>query len=315
MLARSEGLIFFLNRSHGWVLSTDEDEHLESAHFYLLSTTDGARHWRSLMLRRPKLMDHGNDNFLPTQIYFFDPQHGWILWRYDFTHSSRYALLQTSDGGQTWKPLPEPPGAGPAQFVSSTDGWMIGDMSDDGIGDQGNAQLWRTNDGGRKWSPIAIPIPEDSAEQRSYLIALKFPNMREGMVAAGLHNGFANCRTEDGGETWQFSQFPALHAMASIGAKHIFWSVDRNVQMDNQPIPLTLPVGVHPGGDFYELDFLDDSNAWIDYRDGHGPRFLLIATIDGGKTTRLIWPPEKLRESTKTSESSKKAAATGAQAH
>jgi hypothetical protein len=301
-----------LNRWRGWVLSTDDDEHLERAHFYLFSTIDGARHWRSLMLQRPKFMDDGNDNFLPTQIYFSDPQHGWILWRYDFTHSSRYALLGTNDGGHTWKPLPEPPGAGPVLFVTSRGGWMIGGMGDDGVGAPGDTQLWRTIDGGQKWSPIAIPIPKNSAEQGFYLIALKFLNMQEGMVAAGLQDmqggatvGFLSCRTEDGGKTWRFSQFRALSAMPSIGAKHVFWSVDRHVQMENQAIPLTSPVGGSLAGDFLELDFLDDLDAWIEYREGQGPRFMVIATIDGGKTSRLIWPPVRLRESTKTPESSK----------
>ena len=302
MLARSRGLIFFLNRWHGWVLSTDDDEHLESAHFYVLSTIDGARHWQSLMLQKPKLTDNGNDNFLPTQIYFSDPQNGWILWRYDFTHSSRYALLETNDGGHTWKPLPEPPGAGPALFVTSTDGWIIGRMGDDDVGVPGNTQLWRTNDGGRKWRPVAIPFPKNSAEQGLFLIALKFLNTREGMVAAGLQDvqggasvGFFNCRTEDGGKTWRISQFRALRAaIPSIGAKHIFWSVDRDIQMDSEPMPLILPVGRAPGGDFLELDFLDDLNAWIEYREGLEPRFTLIATIDGGKTSRFIWPPSEV---------------------
>lgn len=312
MPARSITQIFFLDRSHAWMLSSDALGDQKDARFYLLSTEDGAKHWRTLMLQRPmfKLMD---DYYFPTQLFFSDPQHGWMLWHWHVMNGSLDALLATTDGGRTWKRLDDPPGSGPVQFLSASDGWMIGGPEDREGMDPEDIQLWRTHDGGASWRPVPIPIPKNSDEEGFYLIALRFRNMREGMVAAGLTRdavtyGFANCFTRDGGKTWRFSQFNALSAEPSIGKRHIFWSAhDRaargrtqterrrnraaasSARMDNEVISLALPAGVSSEGILQDFDFLDDSNAWVKYLDG--PCFLLIATTDRGNTSKLIWPP------------------------
>lgn len=230
----------------------------------------------------------------PTQVFFADSQHGWILWRYTVMHSSLYVLLSTTNGGRTWKPLAEPPGSGPMQFLSATDGWIIGGPKDEeGIGQPDNVALWNTHDGGASWKLVPIPIPKNPGpdEEDFYLIGLKFRNMQEGMVAAGVqrtHRGvFASCFTQDGGKTWQFSRFNASNAEPSIGDRHIFWSADyvegqSDIRMDSEPIPFVYPAGVSLS---LNVDFLNDSYAWLS--DGKG----LIATTDRGQTSKFIWPP------------------------
>jgi len=295
--------IFFVDRLHGWVLTTEALEPQENAPFYLLSTEDGGKHWRKLQLERSSfdLFDKGNIRYFPSQMFFSDSKHGWILWHWQLPLFWRDTLLGTSDGGRTWMRLDDPAGSGPLQFVSAQDGWIAGVAEyPESFGAPEDTLLWRTHDGGWNWKPVTISVPKNSAEEGFYVVAVRFRNMRDGMVAAGLQRdgvtyGFVNCYTGDGGKTWRFSQFNALGATPSISNEHIFWSVDRRetkgtLQMEGEAISFTLPAGLSQGGKFLDLDFLDDSNAWVEYRDGS--RFLLLSTTDRGKTSRLIFPPQ-----------------------
>lgn len=224
------GTVFFLDKLHGWMLSTDALADQANTRFYLLSSEDGGTHWRTLMLSRPMfhLMD---DYYFPSQLFFSDPQHGWILWHWHMMHGSQDAILATSDGGRTWKRLGHTvPGGGPLQFMSPSDGWMIGGPEDrEGI-DREDTQLWVTHDDGAAWKPVPVPVPKDSSEQEPYLAAFKFKSVDEGVAIAQEQLGprlfrVFTCRTRDGGKSRQTSQFDAYHAEPHFGSKHIFWSL------------------------------------------------------------------------------------------
>jgi len=320
MPTRKIGQVFFLDRVHGSLLSTNALSEEENARYYLLSTEDGGQHWRTQVLQAPRgtfsPRQQRNISFAggylsPIQMFFSDPEHGWVFWRYAVTHTLRYALLSTTDSGRTWKPLPEPPGGGPLQFTSAREGWMIGGPEEvESISASMDTQLWLTRDAGGTWVPVPVPVPKESAEQSAYLVALKFKNMREGLVAAGVQGTegsvtFVNCFTRDGGKTWQFSQFDAESAQPSLGSEHIFWSVyspspERHhagkvsVQKDNNPISFGLPADVSSASRLIDLDFLDDTNAWATYSDGGQAR--LVATIDGGQTSKLMASPLPTQE-------------------
>jgi hypothetical protein len=183
---------------------------------------------------------------------------------------------------------------------------------------RGRLDDWRSGRPGRRWRPGGHSIVDyrrrrgglepdadpnskkDSAEEAIHLVALRFRNMKEGIVAAAVQHTegrpfyrFVSCFTLDGGKTWRFSQFNASEATPSIGDKHIFWSVDGvaqkvHLRTESEPVPFTLPAGASSEGFPMDIDFVDDSNAWIRY--GEGPRNLLMAPTDGGKSSQLIWP-------------------------
>ena len=153
--------VFFLDSSHGRMISTDALSEDNDARLYFLSTEDGGKNWRRLLIQRPtyKLME----DMWPTQVYFSDPRHGWILWHWSMMNSRANALLSTTDRGQSWKRLPDPPGAGPLDFTSARDGWMIGGSpGQEGIPVIDDDQLWGTHDGGVHWKAISVPLPTDS---------------------------------------------------------------------------------------------------------------------------------------------------------
>lgn len=300
MPTRSIGQIFFLNRSHGWMLSTDALSEEEGARFYLLSTTDSGRNWRTVVLQRAmfKLRD---DYTFPRQVFFSDPQHGWILWHWAMMNSQLNYLLATEDAGRTWKRLPDPPGPGPLQFTSPREGWMIGGPeTPQGIPDPETENLWRTHDGGLHWHVLPVSPMADSELSEIYFGEIRFKNANQGLAIAGGHvsdyvSRFFTCVTRDGGKTWSLSHFDAYHASPSFVDDHVIWSISdwpamkvslRTGDRLTSPVP---PAGLSPGSHFGDFDFVDDSNAWTLY----GRE--LLSTADGGNTFNVITPPALAR--------------------
>src|SRR5258708_23055524 len=155
--------VFFLDRYHGWMFASDAQPEDPDARFYLLSTVDGGKHWQTQEFRRQPynlMLD-----MFPTWISFSDPQHGWILWHWHMMNSSRESLLSTTDGGKTWKRLPDPQGAGPMDFVSSREGWLIcASDNQQGIPFWEDDALCATRDGGKHWKTVALPIPRQTSD-------------------------------------------------------------------------------------------------------------------------------------------------------
>jgi photosystem II stability/assembly factor-like uncharacterized protein len=312
--------VFFLEKSHGWFISTDAENEDSDAQFHFYSTNDGGKNWQRLTIRRPtyKLQQ----DMWPTEIYFSDPLHGWILWHWAMMNSTTNALLSTSDGGHTWKRLPDPPGAGPLKFSSSRDGWMIGSSpGQEGIPVVEDDQLWKTVDGGVHWTPISVPLPLDSAANVRFR-DLRFNGKDNGIVVAesavsDYVERFLTCVTRDGAESWQLSQFDAYQATPSLVGTGAIWTVlhtpntrstilDRastakTIRIGDREIAPTIPNALSLEGSFGDVDFSDDFHGWTTFFNGRPSQFglpgspfassELLSTSDGGKTFRTITPP------------------------
>lgn len=203
--------VFFLDRYHAWMFASDAQTEDPDARFYLLSTADGGEHWQTQEFSRQPY-DLMLDMF-PTWISFSDAQHGWILWHWHMMNSSRESLLSTTDGGKTWKRLPDPLGAGPMDFVSSRDGWLIcASESQQGIPFWEDDALCATHDGGKRWKRVALPISHQTSELRVSFGEVRFKNVREGFVTGGVYDPSGTtdprefvCRTRSGGRKWSCS--------------------------------------------------------------------------------------------------------------
>jgi len=81
-----------------------------------------------------------------TTLYFFDAQTGWA-W-------GGQSLYKTSDGAQTWTPLPVPfsrsERARLLDFIDANSGWLV--TADD----HNHLQTYRTSDGGATWT-VLVP--------------------------------------------------------------------------------------------------------------------------------------------------------------
>ncbi len=299
MVTRKLGNIFFLDGSHGWILASDALGEEEGARFYLYSTEDGGRNWRSLLLQR-RMFDLRDDYTFPSQVFFSDPQHGWILWHWHMMNSSLDSLLATSDGGRTWKRLPDPPGGGPFQFISPRDGWMIGGPEvPDGIPVPEAENVWATQDGGAHWHVLPVSLPESAEAGETYFVDLRFKNSREGAVIAeqqlsGRLFRFMSCTSSDAGKSWHVSRFEAYHATPSFAGNNIIWSVSDwpamkvSLRSGDHVIEPSLPAGPSPQPVLGDVIFVNESNGWASYFDG---RPELVSTTDGGKKFRIITPP------------------------
>jgi photosystem II stability/assembly factor-like uncharacterized protein len=244
----------------------------------------------------------------PTQIFFSDSVHGWVVWRSAIMHTQRYALLATQDGGSTWDQLPEPPGGGPLQFISPRQGWMIGGPEESkGIFVPESENLWATQDGGAHWRVVKVPLPpppppadvDDSVASEPYYTEFRFTDSRHGLLVArrplsGYKFQAFTCATENGGKSWRISSFEPYSANPSLVGGQIIWSI-----VDLPKSRLYLQSGEHvtrPAlvggfslqGTLGDVRFLDDSNGWAVY--GHDERVDLVATTDGGKTFGIISP-------------------------
>ncbi|HWY58864.1 MAG TPA: hypothetical protein VNZ03_30660 [Terriglobales bacterium] len=321
MMTRNLGNIFFLDGTHGWVLASDALGEEEGARFYLYSTEDGGRNWSSLLLQR-KMFNLRDDYTFPSQVFFSDPKHGWILWHWHMMNSSLDSLLATSDGGRTWKRLPDPPGAGPLDFTSARDGWMIGGSpGQEGIPVVEDDQLWVTHDGGVHWKAISVPLPADSPANVRFS-ELKFNSRGNGVVGAQAPvsdyvERFFSCVARGGGKSWQVSQFEAYGASPSLVDMHVIWTVfhmpktkgtifDRTrtpntIRIGDREIAPTVPDTLSLEGSLGAVDFSDDSHGWTTFFNGRpsqyglpGSAFAsseLLSTTDGGKTFQTIAPP------------------------
>jgi len=308
--ARYLGSVFFLDRVYGWMISSDADRGESNAPIHIVYTEDGGKNWRTVLLQRPIV--NSITNMFPTGMFFSDVSHGWILWRWAQMNSRVNALTVTSDGGRTWRTLPEPPGPGPMQFTSAQSGWIIGDSAGQvGVPVIEGDQVWATRDGGEHWSAMSIPVPADSPDSVRFG-ELKFNDKGEGVVAAqswvsDYVERFFTCVTSDGGRSWRFSQFDAHEASPSLVDTHIVWTIfhwpvtPTTIRIGDREIVPAIPDALSLQGQLGNLDFIDDSSAWATYANGRirplmpPVPFELLSTTDGGKTFRTITPPAASR--------------------
>jgi len=317
MPTRSIGHVYFLDRFHGWIISTDALNEEVDARFYLYSTEDGGKTWHTLLIQRASY-DLRDDTF-PSHIVFTDARHGWMLWHWSMMNSMSESLLATADGGRTWRRLPDPPGPGPVSFISARDGWMVGASEVfQGIPNYENEELWATHDGGMHWQALHAALPTPGKDQSAAFSAVKFKNALEGVALAGVApytlrpddvwRAFAYF-THDGGKTWHFSppDNPSAYRIdASIVGTHVIWFLSDfqgnnvEIQKASHAIKPVFPSELSPDKYLSDPVFNDDLNGWIIYSD-RGPRFDaqgkrlassgLLSTKDGGMTFQVISPP------------------------
>ena len=118
-----------------------------------------------------------------TGLAFFDDVHGWTM--------TPYELLQTDNGGQTWKPvlLGEERSFLSLCFINPTTGWIVGSQDQDG---DYRALIMHTTDGGKSWD-------QQEAKSVRILTSVKFGDSSRGWALGPK----VILYTADGGNTWE----------------------------------------------------------------------------------------------------------------
>jgi photosystem II stability/assembly factor-like uncharacterized protein len=170
--------VFFLDENRGWAVGSKGT---------LLATIDGGNSWQ---IKSQPTVDVLRD------IYFTDAQNGWLLCEvilYDLKskNDSRTYLMQTSDGGETWKRISIRGADVDARLVRAVfsqggRGWAFGE----------EGTIFTTRDSGVSWTRLQSPT-------RHLLLGGTFIDEDRGWLVGA---GATIIQTSDGGETWHLSR-------------------------------------------------------------------------------------------------------------
>jgi hypothetical protein len=189
--------VAFVDRRHGWLAAFN----CSMAAVQLYRTSDGGRSWHSL--GRPG--GHSCSAPATTFLSFINGRHGWM--EPVSPTGPVGALLETSDGGRSWKHVATGPAIGPQRrlpclapirFVALSTGWL-------GRCDEFRGGAFSTRDGGRHWKRAAIAISDARFD-------LPWFHGRNGVEAAtvgtrpvaekGHSRAVVFSITRDGGRVW-----------------------------------------------------------------------------------------------------------------
>lgn len=167
----------------------------------LYKTTNGGQTWTLLyQTQQPGVFFDGID--------FWDKQHGIV---FSDPVNSKWFILTTDDGGQTWQPVPPAnlPLLQPneAAFAASGTSLVLQGKRNVWIASGGgmSGRVFRSNDRGRTWAVATTPLP---AGEATGLFGMHFFSEKAGMVVGGNYKqenqpGPNAAITRDGGQTWQ----------------------------------------------------------------------------------------------------------------
>lgn len=172
----------------------------------LYSTMDNGVTWTNIS--PSSAIQFSNNPRYGKEIYFTDPDHGWIVRR--SIASDQAVILRTTNGGATWKlsSLSNSLEVAAIQFVDAKYGFIMT------VGDQGGDKeakvLFETEDGGATWvekmSNDALPnetkrnlvLPKEAS-----FVSMEFTSRNNGyitMIKAGIPSLYT---TSDGGIDWR----------------------------------------------------------------------------------------------------------------
>jgi photosystem II stability/assembly factor-like uncharacterized protein len=241
----------FPDAMNGWLIFLAQDPS-SNPRMVLFKTNDGGESWtRVTDLEKPGLASYLPDT--KTGMTFFDGQNGWIGGWWWQTNPSRWAVLQTTNRGNSWQveALPAVPNLLAEQPVTC-DGWAIGDLPPGTMAVEVTCTQRKHIYHRLYYLSTAIGPDWKSWDLPGALIGADFLDNRIGWMMTTGEPGQLNgiYKTIDGGATWRkFNQ-------AS-------WKTA-------------------------QFDFVSDQVGWAIV--GNGKTLALITTVDGGKTWQEIKP-------------------------
>ncbi|MDX6499494.1 MAG: hypothetical protein QOG23_2754 [Blastocatellia bacterium] len=239
---------------------------LLAAHCSLLTASASAGNWT----RQPT----GTMAWLHG-IYFLDQNRGWIA-------GSSGTLLETTDGGQTWRklyPLTKD-NLRDVYFANEKVGWLVAerDVLKLKTNDEPRTYLMKTQDGGSSWQRVFL----NGADVNARLVRVVFADSQRGWVFGESGIVFA---TRDGGVQWTRQAAPTRHLL--LGGTFLDyahgWLVGAGATiLQTSDGGMSWQSGVvrdGAGARFTATSFAGNSLGWA-----VGTAGLIFATTDGGRT-------------------------------
>jgi photosystem II stability/assembly factor-like uncharacterized protein len=208
-------------------------------------------------------------------IYFLDQNRGWIA-------GSSGTLLETIDGGQTWRklyPLTKD-NLRDVYFANEKVGWLVAerDVLKLKTNDEPRTYLLKTQDGGSSWQRVFL----NGADVNARLVRVVFADSQRGWVFGESGTVFA---TRDGGVQWTRQAAPTRHLL--LGGTFVDyahgWLVGAGATiLQTSDGGMSWQSGVvrdGAGARFTATSFAGNSLGWA-----VGTAGLIFATNDGGRT-------------------------------
>jgi photosystem II stability/assembly factor-like uncharacterized protein len=184
--------VYFLDAIHGWV----------GGKRVLYRTSDAGKTWLSVDIGLA-------ENASVSQVVFLNATTGWIVAQEEASsplkyQENRFWLMQTKDGGQTWRTQLEGQDSvlNRIRFVNEGEGWLVGMKYTNLVPLRAHHFIFHTLDLGEHWVDVSEPLNQMLVE-----MPLKpgFTDvMPEGLSTVRvLMPGGSIFKTEDGGRNWR----------------------------------------------------------------------------------------------------------------
>ena len=284
---------FFLDENTAWISLPAADY----ATGKVYRTQDGGLSWQQSPVEFPRL-----------QPQFLDAQNGFALADLGAgAGSMAVAVLQTTDGGQTWTEVfnNDPTRAGSSDslplggikngmaFVDAQHGWVSGSRPEDGF-----FWLFATADSGRTWAQQSLALPSGMESAMISVDAPRFFDSQAGVLAATMYAADTGYQvfyfTRDGGANWTAAAPLADGQLYTWASPQDGWAWDGSalhVTHDGAQTWTALPGTFGPGISPALLDFVDAHTGWALASTEATPDYHLFATNDGG----LSWAQLELQ--------------------
>ena len=241
-----------------------------------------------------------------SQLFFIDPQHGWVLSPTAVQNGSESVVIyRSTNGGSTWREVSvaqpdNPPSAAHVlpfsgdkegiSFVNDTTGWVAGTVPK-----SDTVWLYVTHDGGSTWQQQSLSLPPNVKGAQITTLAPRFFSSRNGILPVLLlaSNGSRTVdfyQTTDGGNTWRSTSTLTLSSVirSFVNLKEGWATDDANLYTtrDGGHTWTKLNPNVNLKG-VTHLDFVTSRVGYAISGVNNGSPFLL-QTTDGGNTWTAV---------------------------
>jgi DNA-binding CsgD family transcriptional regulator/photosystem II stability/assembly factor-like uncharacterized protein len=284
------GGFWFLDREHGWVVSTGRRNEAYETQVFVYRTSDGGQTWSSAPMG--ELNQNVGDRPL-VSIDFINSNRGWILEREPTSTQSSYGVLyRTDDGGATWTKLSAPSGES-IHFTDENTGWQTS-----GGGLYGNRTLYVTRDGGESWNDASDITPlAEPAGPRAFGLPMAVDGGSRLLlpVTMAIENHpslFIVYSSTDGGDSWRQLALTTIGEGVNVGVpllSHIFPNGRVVAIKQNSSTGVILPSGSSELVQFsvvgltgaMDVQFADDEHGWA---------LIYGCVASGDQCLERLWP-------------------------
>lgn len=295
--ARSIAGVHFTDARSGWFVIPGPPSASHDVQLLAYRTGDGGATWQPAPLGPPSVAYASGIGH--ASISAIDERNAYVLVRRGSSSNFSFGdLFRTTDGGQSWSKLPEPPVGGKITFFDARRGFLAGGPIYE--------RLYITHDGGETWTRQPVTPPPQYFGRMITFGAVRLVGSRDAVLP--MHIGDPGPNTDllyvssDTGETWTQTTSPPVEgptALTTVADTIIAGSTDELATSNEIASHWTTlyAAGFAPNRWMRNLAFASPSTGWALTNYSACPNKAncvdegaLYSTTDGGRTWTLLHP-------------------------